>query len=71
MKAEHKKTIREYFKAVDIDNIEQPFKGRLIRATVGLINTEGFENIKAFFPLCFGDDRNLINVVNPKCKLKI
>ena len=62
MEMHKKEMLRNYFKAIKIDSLDKDFKSRLVRAIVFFVNGESFDKLQSFYPLCFGDWRNKINV---------
>lgn len=58
-----KETIRKYFKAIEINSLDKNLKSRIIRATVQFATEDLFDKTKSFYPMCFSDWRNLIDLM--------
>lgn len=62
MQTYKKEILRTYFKAIEIDLLDNEFRSRIVRASVALASSSIFDKLKSFYPMCFGDWRNLIDL---------
>lgn len=66
MTPKQKEILRDYFKAIDLDNWNPKDRSKLqfVKACIGFVTNPMFEKVAAFYPFCFGDEeRNKVNLI--------